>query len=36
LRVDLGFNIDLDIVWQVVENELPALQEKISRIIGGE
>ena len=30
------FNIDLDIVWQVVENELPALQEKISRIIGGE
>ena len=28
------FNIDLDIVWQVVESELPALQEKISRIIG--
>ena len=30
------FNIDLDIVWQVVENELPSLQEKISRIVGGE
>ena len=30
------FNIDLDIVWQVVESELPALQEKISRIVGGE
>ncbi len=30
------FNIDLDIVWQVVENELPSLKEKISRIIGGE
>ena len=29
------FNIDLDIVWQVVESELPALQEKISRIVGG-
>ena len=29
------FNIDLDIVWQVVENELPSLQEKISRIVGG-
>lgn len=30
------FNIDLDIVWQVVERELPALQEKISRIVSGE
>ena len=29
------FNIDLDIVWQVVESELPALQEKIIRIVGG-
>jgi uncharacterized protein with HEPN domain len=29
------FNIDLDIVWQVVESELPALQEMISRIVGG-
>ena len=29
------FNIDLDIVWQVVEIELPALKEKIGRILGG-
>ena len=28
------FNIDLDIVWQVVESELPALKEKIGRILG--
>ncbi len=28
------FNIDLDIVWQVVETELPALKEKIGRILG--
>ena len=28
------FNIDLDIVWQVVETELPALKEKIARILG--
>ena len=28
------FNIDLDIVWQVVEIELPALKEKIGRILG--
>ncbi len=27
------FNIDLDIVWQVVENELPPLKEKLSRIL---
>ncbi len=27
------FNIDLDIVWQVVESELPALKEKIGRIL---
>lgn len=29
------FNIDLDIVWQVVESELPALKDKIGRILGG-
>lgn len=28
------FNIDLDIVWQVVETELPALQEKLTHIVG--
>ena len=28
------FNIDLDIVWQVVESDLPALKEKIGRILG--
>ena len=28
------FNIDLDIVWQVVETELPALQEKLNHIVG--
>ena len=28
------FSIDLDIVWQVVETELPALKEKIARILG--
>jgi uncharacterized protein with HEPN domain len=27
------FNIDLDIVWQVVENELPHLKETLSRIL---
>jgi len=27
------FNIDLDIVWQVVESELPSLKEKINRIL---
>ena len=29
------FSIDLDIVWQVVESELPALKEKIERIVCG-
>jgi uncharacterized protein with HEPN domain len=27
------FNIDLDIVWKVVENELPSLKEKINHIL---
>ena len=27
------FNIDLDIVWQVVESELPALKDSINRIL---
>ncbi|MHC1759914.1 MAG: DUF86 domain-containing protein [Negativicutes bacterium] len=27
------FNIDLDIVWQVVENELPELKETLNRIL---
>ena len=27
------FNIDLDIVWQVVESELPILKESLNRIL---
>ena len=27
------FNIDLDIVWQVVEKELPSLKETLNRLI---
>lgn len=34
--IDAYFGVDYDIVWDVVKNKIPALQEQISRVISQE